>query len=128
MKKQQIFFMFFSSILLAGIYLFKINNGNTKAMCKICSKLIIKTPERGHWYRSVIFVLNFEQVFYWTLWTTLNPLFCCFHCWLWTSKYQVESWSQWRAGHQSFATTLKMFFIFRTFAIGKSTAIMLFSL
>ena len=30
----------------AGIYLFKFNNGNTRAMCEICSKLTIKTPER----------------------------------------------------------------------------------
>ena len=30
----------------AGIYLFKINNGNTKTMPEICSKLTIKTPER----------------------------------------------------------------------------------
>ena len=31
---------------LAGIYLFKANNENTRAMCKICSELIIKTLER----------------------------------------------------------------------------------
>ena len=30
----------------AGIYLFKINNRNTRTRCKICSKLIIKTIER----------------------------------------------------------------------------------
>ena len=29
----------------AGIYFFKVNNGNTRTMCKICSKLTIKTPE-----------------------------------------------------------------------------------
>ena len=29
---------------LSGIYLFKVNNKNTKRMCKICSKLIVKTP------------------------------------------------------------------------------------
>ena len=31
----------------AGIYLFKVKNGNTRTMCDICSKLIIKTPERS---------------------------------------------------------------------------------
>ena len=31
---------------LAGIYLFKVNYGNTRTICKICSKLAIKTPER----------------------------------------------------------------------------------
>ena len=30
----------------AGIYLFKVNNRNTRTRCKICSKLTIKTPER----------------------------------------------------------------------------------
>ena len=33
----------------AGIYLFKVNKRNTKTRCEICSKLKIKTPERGHW-------------------------------------------------------------------------------
>ena len=27
----------------SGIYLFKVNNGNNKEMCEICSKLTIKT-------------------------------------------------------------------------------------
>ena len=30
----------------ADIYFFKINIGNTRAICKICSKLATKTPER----------------------------------------------------------------------------------
>ena len=30
----------------ANIYLFKINNGNGKKRCEICSKLTIKTPKR----------------------------------------------------------------------------------
>ena len=29
----------------AGIYLFKVNNGNTGTMCEICSKLTVKKPE-----------------------------------------------------------------------------------
>ena len=33
---------------LAGIYLLKADNGNTKTRCKICSKLIIKTPEQRY--------------------------------------------------------------------------------
>lgn len=33
----------------ACIYLFKFNNGSTWAMCKVCSKLTIKTPEQRHW-------------------------------------------------------------------------------
>ena len=34
------------TLMLAGIYLFKVNNGNTREVCKICSKLTIKTPKR----------------------------------------------------------------------------------
>ena len=32
----------------AGIYLFKVNNGNTRTICEICSKLTTKTTERCH--------------------------------------------------------------------------------
>ena len=32
----------------AGIYLFKVNNRNTRTGCVICSKLKIKTSERRH--------------------------------------------------------------------------------
>ena len=42
---------------LAVIYMFKVNNGNTRTMCEICSKLTIKTPER-----SDVFIVNFEQI------------------------------------------------------------------
>ena len=30
-----------------SVYLFNVNNGNTRNMCQICSKLI-KTPERSN--------------------------------------------------------------------------------
>ena len=30
----------------AGNYLFKVNNKSTRTRCEVCSKLIIKTPER----------------------------------------------------------------------------------
>ena len=32
----------------ANVYLFKVNNKNTRKMCEICSKLTIKTTERRH--------------------------------------------------------------------------------
>ena len=38
---------------LAYIYLFKVNNTNTRKRCEICSKLTIKTPE---------VIVNFEHV------------------------------------------------------------------
>ena len=48
-----------------NIYLFKFNNRNTRKMCEICSKLIIKSPERQRHqftpFSSVSFV-DFEQV------------------------------------------------------------------
>ena len=46
----------------AGIYLLKVNNRNTKTRCEICSKLTIKTPERSHWRRSSVFIVNFEHI------------------------------------------------------------------
>ena len=30
-----------------NIYLLKVNNRNTRKRCEMCSKLTIKTPERG---------------------------------------------------------------------------------
>ena len=38
----------------ANIYLFKVNNRNTRKRCEICSKLTIKTPERSE------SIVNFE--------------------------------------------------------------------
>ena len=43
-------------------YMFKVNNRNTRTSCKICSKLTIKKPERRHWRRSGIFIVNFEHI------------------------------------------------------------------
>ena len=46
----------------AGIYLFKVNDRNTRTRREICSKLTIKTPERRQWRRSGIFIVNFEHI------------------------------------------------------------------
>ena len=47
----------------SGISLFKVNNGNTNTISKICSKLVIKTPERRHRRCcSDAFIINFEQI------------------------------------------------------------------
>ena len=45
----------------AGNYMFRVNNRNTRTMCEICSKLIIKAPERRCWHRSGVFIVNFEH-------------------------------------------------------------------
>ena len=46
----------------AGNYMFKVNNGNARTRCEIYSKLTIKTPERRHWRRSGVFIVNFEYI------------------------------------------------------------------
>ena len=42
----------------AGIYLLKVNNGNTRTICEICSKLTIKTPEQRQSRRYGVFMLT----------------------------------------------------------------------
>ena len=66
--------------LPAGIYMFKVNDGNTRKLCEIGSKLRIKTPEQRHWCHSGIFMLNLNR---------FHTFFWCFHRWLWTSKFQI---------------------------------------
>ena len=40
----------------------KVNSKNTKKRCEIWLKLTLKTPERRQWFRSGVFIINFEQV------------------------------------------------------------------
>ena len=47
---------------LAGNYMFKFNNRNTRTRCEISPKLTIKIPERRHWRRTGIFIVNFEYI------------------------------------------------------------------
>ena len=64
------YFMFVLSFLVSKqtfSYLFKFNNGNTSNRCKICSKLIKKTPKRGHWCRSGVFIVNFQHILHFVL-------------------------------------------------------------
>ena len=60
----------------AIICLFKVNNRNRK-MSEICSGLTVNTPERCHWCRSGVFIVNFEHI---------SQLFWCFYCWLWMGE------------------------------------------
>ena len=62
-------FLFSALKTLVGIYLFKVNNENTKTIWEICWKLTIKT-----------FIVNFGLV---------SQMFWCFHCWLETSKFRM---------------------------------------
>ena len=42
--------------------MFKVIHKNTRTSCEICSKLIIKTPERHPWRRSGVFIVSFEHI------------------------------------------------------------------
>ena len=46
----------------SGICLLKVNDGITRTVFEICSKLRIKTLERPRWCRSGVFIVNFEQI------------------------------------------------------------------
>ena len=52
-----------SSLLPPSLFLLlKVNNRNTRTIFEICSKLIIKTPERHHWRCSGVVIVNFKQI------------------------------------------------------------------
>ena len=45
----------------ANIYLFKVNNRNTRERCEICLKLTIKTPERRFTPFSTVSIVDFDE-------------------------------------------------------------------
>ena len=52
--------LFFENSYPVVIHLLKVNNRNTRAKYKTCSKLTIKTPERRR--RSDVSIVNFEHI------------------------------------------------------------------
>ena len=52
--------------------MFKVNNRNTKTRSEICSKLTTKTPERRHWRRPGVFIVNFEHISHLVLVSIVN--------------------------------------------------------
>ena len=46
----------------ASNYMFKVNNRNARTRREISSMLTIKTPERRHWDRSSVFIVNVEHI------------------------------------------------------------------
>ena len=58
----------------AGIYVLKVNHRNTRTRCEISSKLAIKTPERRHWRRSGVYIVNLEHISHLVLVFLLLPL------------------------------------------------------
>ena len=61
----------------SDIFLFNINNGNTRTMCEICFMSAIKKPEGHHWCRPGILNVNLNR---------FHTLFWCFRFWLSTKK------------------------------------------
>ena len=57
-------FVYHSLIYPGNIYLFIVSSKNTRKRCEICSKLTIKTPEGRYCSRSVVFIVNSEQIFF----------------------------------------------------------------
>ena len=64
------FAMFFPE----NIYLFKVQNRNTRISCKLCSKLTIRTPEWGHWHLFGILIVNFVHILHLSLVFLLKTL------------------------------------------------------
>ena len=62
----------FYMIVSVGICLLKVNNRNTRTRCEICAKLTIKIPERRHWRRFGVFIVNFKHIIAWSV--------CAFAC------------------------------------------------
>ena len=56
------FGFFLNTQSLAGVYLFKVNNGSRRKMYKMCSKLSLKTPERHQWHLFKAFIVNFQYI------------------------------------------------------------------
>ena len=44
-------------------YLLKVNNRNARKRCEVCSNLTI-TPERRHWRRSGVFIVDVNHICY----------------------------------------------------------------
>ena len=58
----------------AGIYMFKVDNTNTKTKCEICSKLTIKTTERRHRRLSGVFIVSVSIVNFWQVNAELSDI------------------------------------------------------
>ena len=57
------------AVFPANIYMFKVNNRNTRTRCEICLKLTVKTPF------SRVFIVDFEQVHVsWVLFLKINDI------------------------------------------------------
>ena len=73
-----------------NIYLFKVNNKNTRKRCEVCSNLKIMTPNRRH--QNVINGLVLMPLLL-TLTIFKKTIIYCFYSRLWTNKCLLETWA-----------------------------------
>ena len=83
-KEEKMFKTLMTSLFILdacpAIYLFKVNNGKTRTMSGICSKVSRKTQEQRPDKVLVSLLLTLNG-FYALIWY--------FHCWIWTSKCRL---------------------------------------
>ena len=85
-------------LFLNSIYLFKVDNRNTRTICEVCSKLKIKTPERRlstpercHWHMWNLFRVNNEETGFFTVnLKQILHIVLMFLLLLWISKFQLN--------------------------------------
>ena len=71
----------------------KVNSKNTKKRCEIWLKLTLKTPERRQWFRSGVFIINFEHnsdVCFSFLITYFEQVHVCFDSVVITLEYSIR--------------------------------------
>ena len=77
-----------------NIYLFKVNNRDTRIRCKIHSELTLQTPEQLQQRDSGGFIVNFEHISRLTevflLWTSRMHLFSGLNIFLYSNRFQID--------------------------------------
>ena len=106
-------FIIYFSIPSWQYYMFEVNNRNTMARCKICSKLVIMKSERHHWFRSGVFIVNFEHISHFFLVFLLLTLMPTGYLYL-TVQFQhtffyfdkLQSFSEWIPDGEKYSGTI----------------------
>ena len=91
LEKKKIMYFEIKKLLLRtvlypdGIYLFKVNNGNTRVICEICPKLTIKTPKRRQWRLALNFNTFMKDLYY------FRYVICEIRCPIWYHLYILKN-------------------------------------
>ena len=102
----------------ANIYLFKVNNRNTRKMYEIFSELTIKQQNDVNEV-VLVFLLLTLNIFH-----TFSK---CFYCWFWTSKcYQGKLCSRLSYFHKLNTKTMSSDLAVKSFLLAKSKSLILF--